>query len=237
MLTGGAVRVTATLRSPSDDASLWGQSYEAGVADAFKIQAQIVRELAAGIRLRLTPAEHNHLGSIYVARQDAQDLYLRGRFLLYQFNRERMKDACDAFAEAVGIDPHYGIAWASLARCHVLRENYGDLSAAEARSLVTEAASRALAEDRHWPKRISRRQRPVQIRLELDRCTRQLRSRLESNPTTLWAVTYARFLSAAERHDEAIEQARRAEEIDPLSAEVKGTVAMMFYATAVCRRC
>jgi len=229
---GSALRVTATLRRPSDDSRLWGQTYEATMADAFKIQAQIVRELVTGIRLRLKPAEDRDLGKIYVARQDAQDLYLRGRFLLYQFNREQMREACETFAEAVAIEPRYGLAWASLARCYILRENYGDLSEDEARRLVTEAASRAIAED---PSLAEAHIATAEAQFKFDwnwvgAHASYVRG-LEANPNYSYGRSqYARFLWAAERNDEALEQARRAEEIDPLSAEVKGTVAMSFYA-------
>ena len=50
---------------------------------------------------------------------------MRGRYLLHTQNRDQMRQACQLFEQAVGIDPDYGSAWANLARCYTWLETPG----------------------------------------------------------------------------------------------------------------
>ena len=96
---------------------------------------------------RSHPRSDDAFKAPYVASQAAQDLYLRGRFVFHLLDRNRAKEACGLFEQAVKLEPKFAIAWASLARCYAFLGNYGMLTPEAARPLMLDAASRAIAED------------------------------------------------------------------------------------------
>ncbi len=54
---GDRLRVTAQLVSATDQSSLWAETYERSVRDAFTLQSDLARDIARGIDLSLTPQE------------------------------------------------------------------------------------------------------------------------------------------------------------------------------------
>ncbi len=75
MVAGSQVRLNASLIRRSDQARLWGRSYEQPVQDAFVLQATMAGDLADALRLVITTDERKSLQAAYVASQEAQDLY------------------------------------------------------------------------------------------------------------------------------------------------------------------
>jgi serine/threonine-protein kinase len=147
VLSGSNLRLTAALIRATDGRRLWTNVYDKPVKDALTLQAELTRDLANGIRLGLTPSERRDLQQTFQASQDAQDLYLRGRALLYRFDRVRQVEACDLLERAVALEPKYALAWASLSRCYGLLETNGVWTAAVAAPKVKTAASTAIEHD------------------------------------------------------------------------------------------
>ena len=112
------IRVNVQIIDAKSESRVWGQSYEREAEDAFALQGEIARTITGQLRAALTGPERERLARLYVPKRDAQDLYLRGRYLLHMQNRDRMRDACSLFEKAVEVDPEYGSAWATLARCN-----------------------------------------------------------------------------------------------------------------------
>lgn len=229
--SGDRVRVTLQVVQAGTNLSLWGASFERQASDAFQLQADIARALIAELRTVLTSGERQRLAQTYVARPDAQDLYLRGRYAMHTYNRDQLKAARAFFERAVQIDPNYALAWSSLSLCYTLLQEWGVLSPAESRRLGVAAARTALERD---PSMFEAHATMAEVLFKFEwnwvEADRHYRQALDANPSfSLGRWQYARFLSAAGRLDEAVAEARRAEEADPLSTDVKGTVAMMLF--------
>ena len=231
--SGDRVRVTLQIVDAKTESRLWGSTYERKAQDIFALQAEIVRTMTQELQAALTGPERQRLFAVYAARPEAQELYLRGRYLLHTQNRDKMRQACQLFEQAVGIDPDYGSAWANLARCYTWLETLGLLSPDQARTLASSAASEALRRDSG---QFEAHTAMAELRFKFDwnwqDADLHYRRAIEANPNfALARWMYARFLAAAGRVHDALVQARAAEQSDPLSAEVKGTVGMMlFYA-------
>ena len=142
--SGDRVRVTVQIVDVKTESRLWGSTYERKAQDVFALQAEIVRTMTRELQAALTGPERQRLFALYVAKPEAQDLYMRGRYLLHTQNRDQMRQACQLFEQAVGIDPGYGSAWANLARCYTWLETLGLISPDQARTLASSAASEAL---------------------------------------------------------------------------------------------
>jgi TolB-like protein/Tfp pilus assembly protein PilF len=229
--SGDRVRVTLQIVDAKTESRLWGSTYERSAQDAFTLQAEIARTMMRELRVALTDPERNRLVRAYAAKSEAQDLYLRGRYLLHTQNRDQIRQACSLFEQATQIDADYGSAWANLARCYTLLDTFGLVPSAKARTLASGAASEALSRDAG---QFEAHTAMAELRFKFDwdwqDADLHYRQAIEANPnfaTGRWM--YARFLAAAGRVQEAVVQAREAEQSDPLSAEVKTTVGMMLF--------
>ncbi len=109
---GGRVRVTAQLIDATDGAHLWAERYDRRMDDVFAIQDEIVKEIVANLRVRLSDGD----GALLIARgtrnveawqncATAWDLFLK--FEVATNLRAR------ALAEgAIALDPDYAVAHA-----------------------------------------------------------------------------------------------------------------------------
>ena len=231
MLSGPQVRLNASLIRRSDQARLWGKTYEQSVRDPFVLQAAMASDLTEGIRLAITPDERRRLQNVVAVNQEAQDLYLRGRFVFHLLVRNRLREACGLLEQSVKLEPKFAIAWASLARCYAYLGNYGVMSTEAARPLIAQAASRAIAED---PTVVEAHIELALLRFLYEWDWQAARDEFEQavrqSPNNSFARDrYARFLSAAGRTTEAVEQARRGVQSDPQSASMRGTLALMLF--------
>jgi TolB-like protein/Flp pilus assembly protein TadD len=229
--SGHRVRVTLRVINAGTNLSLWGGSYEREASDAFQLQADIARTLVSKLSAVLTAGERQRLEQTYVANPQAQELYLRGRYLLHTLNNDRLREARTLFEQAVKIDPNYAVAWASLARCYMTLQDWGLLSPIDAKVLSTRAANEALAHDAAmFEAHLAIAEELFKFDWNWTAADDHYRQALETNPNfTLGRADYARFLAAAGKLDDALAQARIAEESDPLSGEMKRTVALMLF--------
>jgi TolB-like protein/Tfp pilus assembly protein PilF len=231
MLSGPQVRLNASLIRPSNQARLWGQSYERPVQDAFVLQATMAGDLADALRLVITTDERKSMQAAYVPSQEAQDLYFRGRYVFHLFDRNRANEACGLFDQAVKVDPKYAVAWASLSRCVMWLETFGLLTLNEARPRVTVAAQTAIAQDASLAEAHTALGE-IQFRYDWDwkSAADTYQRAVNASPSfSLVRDKYSRFLAAAGRTTEALEQARRGLESDPQSAEMRRTFALMLF--------
>jgi TolB-like protein len=229
--SGDRVRVTLRVIQAGTNLSLWGDSYEREASDAFRLQADITRTLVSKLSAVLTTGERRRLEQTYIANPQAQELYLRGRYLINTSNSDRLREARTLLEQAVKIDPNYAVAWASLARCYMSLQDWGLLSPVDAKVLSTRAANEALAHDAAmFEAHLAIAEELFKFDWDWVAADAHYRQALEANPNfTLGHAQYARFLAAAGKLDDALSHAKIAEESDPLSGDMKRTVALMFF--------
>jgi serine/threonine protein kinase/tetratricopeptide (TPR) repeat protein len=227
--SGDRVRVTVQVVHAGTNLSLWGSSFERQVNDAFQLQADIARALMSQLRAALTTDEIKRLAQTYTASPQAQDLYLRGEYALHRTNKDGFQEARALLERAVQLDPNFALAWSSLSRCYAALQDWGLLSPDESRRLGLAAARRALEID---PLMYEAHKTMAEALFKFEWNWRDAESHyrqaLDANPSfTHGRTLYARFLAAAGRVDDAVAQARLAEQSDPVSVDVKDTLAMM----------
>jgi TolB-like protein len=113
---GEKLRVTVQLVS-ADGRSLWASKIDASLADVFAMQDEVSRRIAEAMHVELPSADGRSLAqSARKAPQGlAYELYLRGRFSLFQGRLASVNAAIDAFEQARDADPAFAPAWAGLA--------------------------------------------------------------------------------------------------------------------------
>ena len=216
---GDRVRITVQLVDVASDRSLWAKSYERGLTDILALQSEVAHAIADEIRIQVTPDERARLRSKGTVNPAAHVAYLQGLFLWNRFTGESVKEAIQRFEEALAIDPNYTAAYAGLADSYIMLANHHILPPREGYSLARRAAERGLSLDESlaelrtslgWIFRLFDWDWPAAERESL--------RAVQLNPGYAFGHSrYALLLSGMGRHEEAIAEAERAHELDPLN--------------------
>jgi len=230
---GDRVRITVQLVDVASDRNLWAKSYERDLTDILALQSEVAHAIADEIRIQVTPDERARLRSKRTVNPAAHVAYLQGLFLWNRFTGESVKEAIRRFEEALAIDPNYAAAYAGLADSYIMLANHHILPPREGFSLGRSAAERGLSLDESvaelhtslgWIHRLFDWDWPAAER----ECLRSV----QLNPGYAFGRSrYALLLSGMGRHEEAIAEAERAYEVDPLNLLTHTVVGdTLFYA-------
>ena len=230
---GDRVRITVQLVDVASDRSLWAKSYERDLTDILALQSEVAHAIAGEIRIQVTPDERVRLRSRRTVNPEAHVAYLQGLFLWNRFTGESVKEAIRRYEEALAIDPNYAAAYAGLADSYIMLANHHILPPREGYSLGRKAAERGLSLDESlaelhtslgWIHRLFDWDWPAAER----ECLRTV----QLNPGYAFGRSrYALLLSGMGRHEEAIAEAERAHELDPLNLLTHTVVGdTLFYA-------
>jgi DNA-binding winged helix-turn-helix (wHTH) protein/TolB-like protein/Tfp pilus assembly protein PilF len=210
---------------------VWGDQYTRRIEDLVSLQNQIAHDVSQKLRSRLSRADEQRLAKNYTENAEAFRLYLKGRYFWNKFTPESHLKAIENFKQAITIDPNYALAYVGLADAYGAsatnawipsKEGYAKAKAAVRRALEIDNAlaqghanlgAMYMFSDFDW----SSAESEYKTALELD-----------SN----YALThelYSYLLSARRRPDEAIAEAQRALELDPLSATFSDDVALAYF--------
>jgi TolB-like protein len=215
---GDRVRITAQLIRASTDRHLWAESYDRDLKDVLALQSELARTIASQIKITLSPEEQSRLTATPRVDTQAHQDYLKGLYYLHRNTEKDLRTAIEYFARATGQDPSYAPAYAGLAAAYAsLSTNYRAprevMPQAKAAALKALELDQNLAEAHAWLGFIS-------VNFDWDSVTadRELRRAIELNPSYAEAhAIYAWYLSAKGQLAQAIEEAKRADELDPFA--------------------
>ena len=117
--SGDKVRFSVALADAPQGKELWAESYDRAytAANLFEVQADIARQVAAALRVQLTPQHQRQLARAPTTNVDALDAYYRG--LLAWNDRgsdERDTESVSQLERAVELDTSFVGAWSLLAQ-------------------------------------------------------------------------------------------------------------------------
>jgi len=222
-----AVNINAELVNVADGSQLWGQRYDRPMSDLIAVQEEISDEITRRLRLRLTRDERKPLNKRYTQDVEAYQLYLKGRYYSDKWTTEGMNRAITYYQQAIEKDPNYAVAYAGLAGAY-FGVSSQFLSPNDAMPKVREAASRALETDEtlaeaHTLLAIVKAFYEHDFPGAEKEFTRALECHFGSALAHQW---YAYYLSALGRKEQALTEAKLAEELDPLSGTVNLTLGL-----------
>jgi len=220
---GDIITIQADLIDLENVAQLWGQHYDHKVSDVMLVQDDISRDIFENLRLKLNVEEKKQL--------EAYRLYLKGRNAWNKRTGDELQQAIDYFNQAIAIDPNYGAAYAGLADCYNMLVVYGRLEPKEGFPKAKEAAERALEIDESSAEAHSSLAF-IKFRWDWDRAAteREFLSAIKLKPAYAPAHQwYSSYLVAVERFDEAIAEAKRTEELEPLSFVASSHLGWIYY--------
>jgi DNA-binding winged helix-turn-helix (wHTH) protein/TolB-like protein len=220
---GDIISIQANLIDVENVAQLWGQHYDHKVSDVMLVQDDISRDIFENLRLKLNVEEKKQL--------EAYRLYLKGRNAWNKRTGDALQEAIDFFNQAIAIDPNYGAAYAGLADCYNMSVVYGRLQPKEGFPKAKEAAAKALEIDESSAEAHSS-MAFIKFRWDWDRTAteQEFQTAIKLKPAYAPAHQwYSSYLVAVERFDEAIAEAKRTEELEPLSFVASSHLGWIYY--------
>jgi TolB-like protein/Flp pilus assembly protein TadD len=228
---GDRVRITAQLIDTRSDRHLWARSYERDARDILALQREVAQAITREIESKVTPS------AVPVAapgpspvRPESHQAYLKGRYYLNKGGEDNLQKAIASFNQAIQADPTSPRGYAGLADAYINLSSWY-VAPRQAMPKARAAASKALEIDDALAEAHSSLGY-VKAFYEYDwpGAEHELKRALDLNPNLADPHDrYALMLTALGRHDDAIAEVRRAEDLDPLSLVVLGDSAWIFY--------
>jgi TolB-like protein/DNA-binding winged helix-turn-helix (wHTH) protein/tetratricopeptide (TPR) repeat protein len=226
------VRITARLVDVKSQTQLWAETYEHELKDVLMFQhdvaTRLAKSLAGGV---LSPVLEPPAPAL--PKFAAYELVLRARSLRQQASEASAWRCVATFEESIGIDPSYAPAHAGLADCYRLLGAPGWEAGPPAELLdrARRAAERALALDPQLADAYAVR---AMVRFngdwDLDGAMRDIDHAIALNPSLARAHQYrSAVLTAMGKFTEAVDAARYAQQLDPLSVTESTTLGIRLY--------
>lgn len=228
--SGDRVRITAQLIRAATDRHIWAAAYDGDLKDVLSLQSRVAEAITDEVKLNLTAEESGRLRRGQAVDPEAFDLYLRGRFALNQRNIPGFQKAIGYFNQAIEKDPNFALAYSGLADSHTLLALYGEGPTATAKA--KSAAAKALALDGTLAEAHTSLA-AVKILQDWDwtGAEQEFQRALDLNSNFAQAHHwYGNLLLGPEgRHDEAIAELQRAQELDPLCLIISADTGFAYY--------
>ena len=225
------VRIKVQLIDAARDRHLWTQTYDRDTRDVLAMQSEVGRDIAERIDVELTPGEQGRVANPRPVNPQAQELYLRGRYYWNKRDKNALVQALDQFDRAVRMDSTYAVAYAGLADTYVLMPLYAGSLPKESFPRARAAALQALKIDEHLAEAHASLGR-VKLFYDWDwtGAETEFRRAIELKPSLSTAHHwYSIFLRDVGRLEEAISEANRALELDPVSLIINTNLGDTFF--------
>ena len=229
---GQRVRIVVHLVEPGSEKHLWGDTFDRQLTDIFEVQSEVAQQITGALSVALSPEEKVRVEKKATADADAYNLYLLGRFQANKWSEADVLKGIDYYQLAVAKDPAYAVAYAGLADAYeLLSIGFSSKPPAEYLAQAKTMALKALQMDESLAEAHTSLAYARWLGdLDWQGAERGFKRALELMSSYVMAHEwYAEYLAAVGRHDEALTEAKRAQQLDPLAVPVNRTVGWVLY--------
>jgi len=222
LMVENQVRITIQLVIAEEEAHVLYREYDKDWSEIFDVQSEVAQVIAKEVAVMITPEIKERIESNPTDNLEAYNLYLQGRHFWIREGKDNLDKSIEYYKQALEIDPNFALAYAGMAVTYnsygwYLYSPYSDVI-----PLAKKAAMKALEIDNtlgeaHTELAIA------QLLLDWDwsESEKEFKQALELNPNSARAHNrYAWLLTYLGRHDEAIEESKRAHDLDPLDVNI-----------------
>jgi serine/threonine protein kinase/Flp pilus assembly protein TadD len=222
---GDNLLISAELVNASDRTQIWGEQYNSKVSDIIHIPADISREIAEKLRLRLSPTVEQRLAKGGTDNPRAFELLLQAKHAFEKGDTESLKKSAGYAEQAIQLDPNYALAQANLSLIYSGLIQGSMVAPGEFRPRAAEAARKAIELDDNLPDAHFAMSYVKTLDWKWSEAEQELKRALALNSNLAAAhYGYSLLLSIMKRTDQALSEAQRARELDPLSPFVNANV-------------
>jgi TolB-like protein/Tfp pilus assembly protein PilF len=224
---GNRVRIRVQLIDSASDRHLWARSYDHELKDVLVLQSSAARDIAEEVQGKVTfPRADVVPVNQHRVQPEAYEAYLKGRYFWNKRTENGLRKSIDYFEQAISQDPKFAAAYAGMADSYSILGS-DVLPPRVASSKAHSAANKALELD---PTIAEGHAELGLVEFYYDwdwtRSEQEFRRAIELNPNYATAHQwYGYYLAAMGRFQEALEEARKAQQIDPLSLSINTTLA------------
>jgi DNA-binding winged helix-turn-helix (wHTH) protein/tetratricopeptide (TPR) repeat protein len=217
--TGQQLAIALRIVSTGGERALWEDVVDVPVSDLMWLESQIAQRVGSALNVPMSGKERAALARHMTESLDAYQWFLRGRLHFERRTRRDMREAIAAFERATTIDANYALAYAWVANSYSPISYLGFAPPWETGPAQRAAAEKALLLDAG----LAEAHLGLALALAFhdrrwDDAEVAYRRALELDPNYAtghhW---YAFFLQTLGRYGEALDERRRALEIDPLT--------------------
>ena len=227
--SGNRLRITVQLINATDGYHLWSERYDREMQDIFDVQDEITLAVVGALKVKLLGEERAVLLKRYTDSTEAYELYLKGRYYWNRRTAENIKKAIEQFKVATDHDPNYALAYAGLADCYALLNQYAGTPLSKTVPQAKAYAERAIAIDDQLAEPHASLGRVTELLWQWTVAEREFKRAIELNPNYATAYHwYSLLLRTLGRFDEAAVMIKRAQEIDPLSSMIGVNVSITY---------
>ncbi len=217
---GERLRVTARLVSVPDGSVLWADKFDENFPDIFEVEDSISGKVAEALALKLSGEEQKRLTKRYTDNAEAYQLYLKGRYFWNKRTEDGFNRGISQFKQAVEKDSNYALAYAGLADSYIGLTFYNFAAPNETMPKAKEAAMNALVIDNALAEaHASLAHALMNYDWNWSEAEKQFKLSIELNPDYATAHEWyaIHYLTATGRPEEALQEMKRALELEPTS--------------------
>ncbi|MFO1496878.1 MAG: AAA-like domain-containing protein [Verrucomicrobiota bacterium] len=228
---GPAFEVAAQLIQGAEGHCRWSETYRETASNLGQVQDRIAAAVAGQLSGEMrspTPVATVRSGP----QAEAYNLYLKGRFAWNRRTERDVRRSIELFQDASHKDPVWPMPYAGLADAFNILATYNYVRPLEAYPKAKEAAARALALDPTLAQ--------AHCALACTSCVHDwdwargeeaFRQAISLNPSYATARHWLAIncLAPLGRHDEALGELQRAQEVDPLSISITASIGLALY--------
>jgi TolB-like protein/predicted Ser/Thr protein kinase len=228
---GDVIEVSADLIRVKDNGEIWGEQYERKSSDIISLQQQVAGDIAEKLRSKMSGTEIQQVSKQGTQNPEAYQLYVKGRYYWNKRTPADIQAALSYFNQAIDKDPGYALAYAGVADAYGVLSSYGS-APNDVTPKSNAAAEKALELDPTLarPHAVLGTNKMTYSR-DFSGGEAEFRKAFELDPSD--ATAHQWFSEALSyiggRAQEAIEEAKRAHELDPLSPIIGVAQAEAYY--------
>jgi TolB-like protein/Flp pilus assembly protein TadD len=210
---GDRIRISAKLLRASDGKQLWSGQFDEKFVDIFVVQDAISERVAAALKIQLEGKKRptENLG--------AYQLYMKGRYHIAKGAPPDLHASIPFFEQAIAIDPGYALAYTGLSHAYGVLGLTGDTTIPDLVPKARAAEQKALELDDTLA--VAHNTRCMGLfwyDWDWEGAEKACLRAIEIDPNNSdFHGNYAMVLSNTGRHEEALAEAKRSRELNPIN--------------------
>jgi len=228
---GNKLRIMAQLINIEDGFHIWSDKYDRDMDDVFAIQDEISLAIVDNLKGKLLGEEKAKLLKRQAVDVEAYKLYLKGLYFWNKRTKEGMEKGMKHFEQAIELDPSYAQAYSGLADSFTLLSFWSFLPPKEGFPKAKALAEKALEIDGSLAEaHVSLAYIIFCYEWDWAAVEKEFKMAIQLNPGLANAHHwYSIYLSAMERHEEALFEIKKALDLDPMSLMINMNVGTIYH--------
>ncbi len=228
---GDRLRINVELTNVADGYCLWSERFDREMKDVFAIEDEVASSVVKVFKLKMANQEPAPFEPRYTGHPEAYNLYLKGRYYYNKNTVDGFQKAGECFRKAITVDPDCAPAYSGLADFYMALGIWSVVEPKEAWPKARECAMKAMQLNDRLPEPHVTAAKIYQFG-DWNRKAAQaaFRRAIQVSPGHSDAhFAYSVFLLQMGLLDQALNEIKRAHDLDPLNLRVATGVGWLYY--------